>query len=413
MVKKDSELLFEYLRSIIYDKDPLDFHPEVLSADAADLGRGLHLLSKFMWELKEYAGSISKGDLDVEFPSKSNPLCLELKNLHSNLNHLTWQAKQVASGDYSQQVSYLGEFSEAFNLMIGQLRERENLLRRKLEEKEEHFQRLQNYNEMFINLTRKCKEWIIVSSLERNEILYCNKQRGETLHTEPDCVSCPCRIGIQSEILDYNYPDSGNSWESFDEKSGRWFLSNRFYIDWNGKESYVYIIEEITDDRIKEQKLSQMAYKDTMTGIYNRRYLEEQAFKYMKAGEPFTFCYIDLDNLKYINDNFGHGEGDRYICYIVSRLSSGLDERDIFARIGGDEFVILSPKQTESGMREYMQSVYNSVYEEIHRGTAGETMYRAGFSFGIVGYYGEKGKTVEGLLDDADIQMYKCKQDHR
>lgn len=67
-----------------------------------------------MKEVKHYSAEISKGNLSIEAPGRDNFLCENLKNIHANLNHLTWQAKQVAKGDYSQSVSYLGEFSEAF-----------------------------------------------------------------------------------------------------------------------------------------------------------------------------------------------------------------------------------------------------------------------------------------------------------
>ena len=63
-------------------------------------------------------------------PSRDNPLCENLKNMQANLNHMTWQAKQVAKRDYSQTVSYLGEFSEAFNTMTAQLRDREKALKK-------------------------------------------------------------------------------------------------------------------------------------------------------------------------------------------------------------------------------------------------------------------------------------------
>ena len=71
--------------------------------------------------MKEYSAAISVGNLSVEAPPRENFLCKNLKNIHANLNHLSWQAKQVAKGDYSQSVSYLGEFSEAFNTLTKQL----------------------------------------------------------------------------------------------------------------------------------------------------------------------------------------------------------------------------------------------------------------------------------------------------
>ena len=115
MEDKNSELLFEYLRSILYDKkiQPLDV--EQLDEPFRKLGRGLQYFAKTFTETKQYAAALSRGNLSVQPPSRENFLCENLKNIHANLNHLTWQAKQVAKGDYSQTVSYLGEFSEAFN----------------------------------------------------------------------------------------------------------------------------------------------------------------------------------------------------------------------------------------------------------------------------------------------------------
>ena len=129
MDDKSSALLFEYLRSILYDAhvQPLDL--DQLDPGCRKLGMGLQYLEKAVREMKDYSAALSTGNLTDHYPSRENPLCENLKNIHANLNHLTWQAKQVAKGDYSQTVSYLGEFSEAFNSMTAQLREREAELR--------------------------------------------------------------------------------------------------------------------------------------------------------------------------------------------------------------------------------------------------------------------------------------------
>ena len=107
MEDKNSELLFEYLRSILYDKkiQPLDV--EQLDEPFRKLGRGLQYFAKTFTETKQYAAALSRGNLSVQPPPRENFLCENLKNIHANLNHLTWQAKQVAKGDYSQTVSYI------------------------------------------------------------------------------------------------------------------------------------------------------------------------------------------------------------------------------------------------------------------------------------------------------------------
>lgn len=138
MEDKNCELLFEYLRSILYDK-----HIQTLELDELDepfkkLGAGMQYLAKAVAEMKDYSEALSVGRLSVLPPPHENLLCENLKNIHANLNHLTWQAKQVAKGDYSQTVSYLGEFSEAFNEMTRQLREREMLFKETAELERTH-----------------------------------------------------------------------------------------------------------------------------------------------------------------------------------------------------------------------------------------------------------------------------------
>ena len=123
MEEKNCEILFEYLRDIIYDSENAKLDLEQLDEPFWKLGKGLQYLDKAVKEVKHYSAEISKGNLSIEAPGRDNFLCENLKNIHANLNHLTWQAKQVAKGDYSQSVSYLGEFSESFNTMTKQLKE--------------------------------------------------------------------------------------------------------------------------------------------------------------------------------------------------------------------------------------------------------------------------------------------------
>ena len=126
--EKNCELLFEYLRSILYDSKIQKLDPESLDEPYQKLGYGLCFLQRAIEEMLTYSADLSQGNLSGFYPSADNFLCVNLKNLHANLNHLTWQAKQVASGDYSQHVSYLGEFSQAFNTMTAKLAAREGEL---------------------------------------------------------------------------------------------------------------------------------------------------------------------------------------------------------------------------------------------------------------------------------------------
>jgi hypothetical protein len=100
----------------------------------------------FMEEIHQFIIPLANGKLsDLRF-SHGNFLASPFKELHSRLQHLTWQAKQVAGGDYAQRVDFMGEFSDAFNFMIGALDYKERMLREKINKLEEalgHIKRLE------------------------------------------------------------------------------------------------------------------------------------------------------------------------------------------------------------------------------------------------------------------------------
>ena len=131
-----ADTLFAYMRDIIYNPHiaPLDL--DNLPVSFNDVGKGLKTLHHMISESKSFAIELSRGNLNCAVPHRSNELASPLKSLHSILSHLTWQAKQVASGDYKQRVDFMGEFAEAFNNMTRQLEhqmmlseeERDNLL---------------------------------------------------------------------------------------------------------------------------------------------------------------------------------------------------------------------------------------------------------------------------------------------
>jgi len=129
--------LFDYLRDVMYDPVNAELDVEMLPDVFQNFGKGLKFFSACVIEVMVLAKALSKGDLYSEDPPSYNEIAAPLKSLHASLLHLTWQAQQIAKGDYHQHVDFMGDFSKAFNTMAQQLEERrdyENRERSKLQE---------------------------------------------------------------------------------------------------------------------------------------------------------------------------------------------------------------------------------------------------------------------------------------
>lgn len=406
MGNKNAEQLFEYLRSILFDEEIIELNTDELDTDFQKLGEGMQYLAKCVREMLGYTKDLSTGNLSVDFPPKDNMLCVNLKNLHANLNHLSWQAKQVAQGDYNQHVAYLGEFSEAFNMMISQLNEREGMLKHQSEVLEVQSASLQQNVEMFEKLTKRMDSWIIVVSAEKKEILYCNKNDSKEPESKSYCHNCPYKMSLRQVVLQHTGHKDDEVWEYFDEKSGRYFEITTFFFQWKGNKAYAYLAEDITQQKQEEQHLEAMAFKDSLTGLYNRHYFLMSLEKVFIKGLTFCLCYIDIDGLKFVNDHYGHVEGDSYIHLIVKNIQSAIRPDDVFARVGGDEFIILFGECEESVVERKMNDCYEKLVAENNR------HYPVSFSFGVVEYNGGT-ESLEELIEMADERMYEFKEKHK
>ena len=117
----------------------------------------LNQLITFMQEVHDFIIPLSKGELTEIKILPKNFFGSPFKELHSRLLHLTWQAKQVANGDFSQRVDFMGEFSEAFNSMIVSIYNNEKLLKRKIDELEKALSLIKNL-EGILPICSYCKK---------------------------------------------------------------------------------------------------------------------------------------------------------------------------------------------------------------------------------------------------------------
>ena len=198
MANENCEILFEYLRSILYDSSPTQIDIHSLDPDFQKLGMGLQFLDHAIQEMKQCSTALAKGNLSEFNPSRDNFLCANLKNIHANLEHLTWQAKQVAKGDYSQHVSYMGDFSNSFNQMTEQLKEREEHFKSEAELEKKHAETVNKYNQLLLELIRQSNDDVLITNIDQSTILYSShnkvrvEQENEILYYFFTQIKQPC-----------------------------------------------------------------------------------------------------------------------------------------------------------------------------------------------------------------------------
>ena len=124
-------------------------------------------------------------------------------------------------------------------------------------------------------------------------------------------------------------------------------------VSYKGEKVVLSIARDIKDRREKEEKIKYMTFHDQLTGLYNRHYLEEEMKRInTKRQLPISLIMADLNNLKDVNDNYGHQKGDQLLQKAAELINATCRQEDIIARMGGDEFLILLPQTNISAAEE-------------------------------------------------------------
>ena len=254
--RAQAESMFKFLEKVITEHKTPVLPPEYSQWDT------FNSLYQHTSEIKSALANFAKGDLDLRVVKKGATTG-NLKAILANLSHLAWQFKVAAQGDFSHTVDFMGEFSDAFNLMT--------------------------------------------TSLDRHEKDLSEKQQ---------------QLAVMAEELKKE-------------------IRRRDRIEAALKES--------------ESNYRKLALHDPLTKIYNRSYFNEAGIREVeitrRRGDELCLLMMDLDKFKRFNDTYGHLSGDAALIHITGIVQEIQRKTDIFARFGGEEFVLLLPQTPFSGGR--------------------------------------------------------------
>ncbi len=175
----------------------------------------------------------------------------------------------------------------------------------------------------------------------------------------------------------------------------------------------VVLVEDITERKLAEAKINQMARFDTLTALPNRAILQlrlEEALAHARRGVACAVHFIDLDQFKQVNDTLGHSRGDLLLQAVAARLRTTVRETDMVARFGGDEFIVLqSPIADESEAAALAERILHAV-GDTYDIDQNEVVVSASIGVALVPY---DGNDADQVLRNADMALYRAKAESR
>ncbi len=191
-----------------------------------------------------------------------------------------------------------------------------------------------------------------------------------------------------------------------------WYLTSKLLIQLKERESK--LLFEVSERKLAEEKINQIATFDQLTNLPNR-YLLHSEFKQKLAeaklyNKKLAVLFIDLDHFKIINDVYGHETGDILLREVASRISRLIRKYDFLSRFGGDEFVMIMPLlEDQSEVFSVIRKIIDSFNQEFDLGKAKVDITP---SIGI-SVFPDDGDTPTKLLKNSDLAMYRAKSEGR
>ena len=183
---------------------------------------------------------------------------------------------------------------------------------------------------------------------------------------------------------------------------------------WRRDKAFLATLRDISELKMLQEELRELSLIDPLTGIYNRRGFTTLARQQIRTAQRMGKCmhlfFVDLDDLKKINDTMGHDQGDQVIREAALVLKATFRESDILGRWGGDEFSVLVMDTDEEGPHAALDRL-NLNLQDWNTDTV--RPYKISLSTGTATFDPERPSTLESMLSQADQNMYEIKRGHR
>lgn len=418
------------LTSIVQNKDRskiLDFSQKIKNGKG-EFGFEIHILIEEKIELYNFSGikeskntflilaSRLKGDILNQYDH-----FMKMNNQHVNKirsllkNQITTDNDTVLSGESAE---LYNEMTKVNNELMNVQRELTKTNKELDRQKERYYATLRSIgegvialgenkeitfiNESALNILNLTKE-IKGTLLTDNDIKVLNQNDNEILEKLIDKV-CKAPQTIKKEDIKLI---SNNTKTPIDLTISSIQLRNERLI------GLVIVISDISQKKEQQKKLKKLAATDRLTNIMNRRmgttYLKKQIERVKREGINLTVCFIDVNGLKQVNDNYGHNEGDNLLQSVAQILTNNIRNIDAVARFGGDEFLIIFNDCELNEARDIWDRIEQAI-DNWNRTT--EKPYKISLSYGLAQKTKDDNLTLDELVNKADERMYKNKMEY-
>lgn len=417
-MNKETQQITDYFIELLSQKDA-PIMPDELKKNPALLEMDMTIKG-----LKESIDAIGRGDLSKTIYGKGHCAGI-VKNLQATLRNFIWPTKAISQGNFSYQVEFLGEFSDAFNEMARKLESTINDLKTvesQLRESEERHKLLaDNANDVIWIMDLSGKFTYVSPSVEKLrgftvdevmsqtlEELLCPGSREEMvegLKISADLVNSGQHFGIYRGDIEQPKKDGTTVWTDL-TVSGIYNKNCEFL-------GMLGVSRDITERRKMEDEIKRLMEKDHLTGLYNRLKIdsvlkeeEEKVLEGLKENGQehiFSIAIIDLDDFKKINDNFGHSAGDKVLVALSELINSSIPKEAVAGRWGGEEFLIIYPSLSGPQAYNHAEDLRKKI-EEIDSIEG----VKISASFGLVQSDGHSDELE--MIIRADQALYRAKR---
>jgi diguanylate cyclase (GGDEF)-like protein/PAS domain S-box-containing protein len=201
-------------------------------------------------------------------------------------------------------------------------------------------------------------------------------------------------------------------------RSGKefWASLSARVLDFEGESCFLVGVHDVTMQKELEEQLRDLATRDALTGVYNRRHFMDLAHREIervaRTNSPLCSLMLDADHFKRINDAHGHAAGDRVLAALARAAGSVLRRVDVFARIGGEEFLALLPDTTVAEAAGVAERIHHAIRQTVvTTGENGGAPIQPTVSIGVTAL--RPGDDLESLLRRVDAALYRAKQEGR